>query len=108
MVRKSPASRGYVAEGTIEKGEDGNYWERRVYGTKGNLKWFKVSDYENRRLKNEESERVQTEAKQATINLKRKIKAQEKKNKRKDEKEKKADEKEKKARQEQASRVRLF
>ena len=56
ILRKSPAKRGYVADGTIEKGEDGNYWDRRAYGNKGHTKWFKVSDYENRRLKNEESE----------------------------------------------------
>tara|TARA_Y100000296_G_scaffold75066_1_gene94315 strand:- start:5440 stop:5754 length:315 start_codon:yes stop_codon:yes gene_type:complete len=104
MVRKSPDSRGYVPIGTIERGLDGEYWERVPRAnTKG--VWQKTEAAK-------EFQRVQfREENPDWINLKRKIKAQEKKNaaqKRKDEKEKKADEKEKKARQELASRVRLF
>tara|TARA_Y100000034_G_scaffold44975_3_gene55326 strand:+ start:532 stop:816 length:285 start_codon:yes stop_codon:yes gene_type:complete len=94
MVRKSPPSRGYVEIGTIEKGGDGDYWER-VPRANSIGAWQKTEAAK---------EFQKTEAAKEFQRIKKGIKAQEKKNAA----QKRKDEKEKKARQELASRVRLF
>ena len=82
MVRKSPDSRGSVDIGTIERGNDGDYWERVEQRGTGGVwrKTWKAKEFQSQQTK-QETKRI----KRKRTQLKKKIKALE----RKDEKEEK-------------------